>query len=265
MDLGLSGKVAVIIGASADVGRATALTLAKEGACLLLVARREQQLQQVAEDARRLGAEAATLVEDVREPQSGERIVARASDAFGRLDILVNTVGPFPRTVPDPLFGDDESWRAVFESVFLPAVHVCRSALPVMKAAGRGVIVNTAANSARHFSASTAQYGAMKAALTHVTKNWARDAAPHGVRVNAILPGWIKTEALAQMVQTRASSSGESVEDVERALMQQHGSTFWSGRMGEPQDYADLIAFLVSERARYVNGALIPIDGGSAA
>jgi len=206
-----------------------------------------------------------TVVEDLRRPQSGERIVERALGAFGRIDVLVNTVGPFPRGVADPAFADDDSWREAFDGVFMPAVRVCRAALPAMKAAGAGAVVNLAANSARHFSASTAQYGAMKAALVHITKNWARDAAPHGVRVNAILPGWIRTEALGGKVQSMAAQSGASEADVEQGMIEQHGSTFWSRRMGRPQEYADLIAFLVSDRATYINGALIPIDGGSPA
>jgi 3-oxoacyl-[acyl-carrier protein] reductase len=263
LDLGLAGRSAVVVGASAGVGRAAALVLAQEGARVLLVARRADLLEATAAQARELGGEAAVLAADVLQAQAGERIVAHALDVLGGLDIVVNTVGPFPRGASHPALGDDDSWRAAFETLLLPTVRVCRAALPVMQAAGRGAIVNIAANSARHFSASTAQYGAMKAALTHITKNWAREAAPHGVRVNAILPGWIRTETLVQSMQAAAAKSGKAIAEIERDMMDAHGSAFWSRRMGEPREYADLIAFLASERASYLNGALIAIDGGS--
>lgn len=206
---------------------------------------------------RRLGAEANVLREDVTEAAAGERIVTRAQSAFGAIDVLVNTVGPYPRDVADPVYADDESWRRVFEGVFLTTVRICRAAIPVMKQAGRGAVINVGANSARYYRDSTAQYGAMKSALTHITKNWARDAAPSGVRVNAILPGWIKTSAMAQRLEAANIS--------ETAMMQAqaHDNIFWTPRMGRPEEYADVIAFLASDRASYVNGALIPIDGGS--
>jgi 3-oxoacyl-[acyl-carrier protein] reductase len=105
----------------------------------------------------------------------------------------------------------------------------------------------------------------MKAALLHVTKNWARDGANAGVRVNAIMPGWVKGEGVEARLAEEAARTGAAVVDLEAGLVGRHAGVFWNRRMGLPQDYADAIAFLVSERAAYINGALVPVDGGSGA
>lgn len=263
MDLGLSGKGALIVGAGADVGRAAALTLDGEGVRLVLAGRNRVALE---ETARLCGGEAAVVVADLAEAAEAARLARDAAEMLGGIDVLVNTVGPFPRSpvLPAPAYGDDESWLRVFDSLFLSAVRICREVIPAMKAQGSGAVVNLSANSARHYSAGTAQYGAMKGALAHLTKNWARDCAHSGVRVNAVLPGWIKGTALAARLATEAAARGCSVAEIEAEMMSGHDRNFWSPRMGAPEEYAAVIAFLCSPRASYINGALVPVDGGSA-
>jgi len=264
MDLGLKDKGALVVGAGSDVGRATAVTLAAEGARLVLVGRGAAALE---ETAAAIGAAASVHVRpgDARDAADVSRFVGEARARLGGIDILVNTVGPFPRdpTVTEPMYGHDESWGTAFDGVLMTAVRICREVIPAMKAAGRGSVVNLAANSARYYNPLTAQYGAMKAALTHVTKNWARDAGSHGVRVNAVLPGYIRTAAMAGLVESRAKADGKTAGQAEHDMVAGHDSIFWSGRMGRPEEYADVIAYLVSDRASYINGALVPVDGGS--
>jgi len=262
MDLGLKGKGALVVGAGADVGRATALLLAQEGARLVLAGRNRSSLEETA----RLAGHGEVVIADLASSESAGALVREAEQRLGGVDVLVNTVGPFPRdpAVPVPAYGHDESWLAAFDSLFLSAARLGREAIPLMKARGRGAVVNLAANSARHYTAGTGQYGAMKAALAHLTKNWARDCAASGVRVNAVLPGWIKGAALAETLRADAAAAGVAPRDLEADTMVGHDRNFWSPRMGTPEEYAAAIAFLVSDRASYINGALIPVDGGSA-
>jgi 3-oxoacyl-[acyl-carrier protein] reductase len=161
------------------------------------------------------------------------------------------------------MYGSDESWAEAFDNVFMTATRLMREAMPIMKAQGHGAVVHMGANSARHYSSMTAQFGAMKAALVHAVKNWARDGAPHGVRVNAVLPGWIKGGKVEQRIQDIASRTGVSFEQAEREMVMGRDGIYWTPRMGRPDDYADAIVFLLSDRASYINGALLPVDGGS--
>jgi len=265
MDLGLAGKGALVVGAGDDVGRATAVLLGQEGARLFLAGRTLSRLEETAAEIVAAGGEVHILASDLNDTEGAQRIARQALDCLGGLDILVNTVGPFPRdsSVTEPMYGHDESWRSAFEGIFMTAVRICREVVPEMKARGRGAVVNLAANSARYYHPRTAQYAAMKAALTHITKNWARDGARQGVRVNAVLPGWIKGRAIRAVLAREAEAQGKPLADIERAMIDAHDALFWSDRMGDVDDYASVIAFLVSDRASYVNGALVPVDGGS--
>jgi len=206
------------------------------------------------------------LAADISDTSEASRVVREARERLGGLDILVNTVGPFPSfPVPDPLFGDDDGWDFTFRNIFLDFVALCRDALPAMKEQRRGAVVNVSANSARWYNPMTAQYAAMKAAAVHVTKNYARNVAPFGVRVNSVHPGWVKKEDRAQEIADLAASEGKTEHDVEQSMVWGHDGDvlFWSGRMGMLQEYADVITYLVSDRASYVNGAVISVDGGS--
>jgi 3-oxoacyl-[acyl-carrier protein] reductase len=265
MDLGLTDRGALVVGAGRDVGRSTALQLAAEGARVVLAGRNDAPLAAVAAEIATAGGTASVVTMDSGSTEAVAHGVSEATRTLGAIDVLVNTVGPFPRdpTVTQPMYGHDESWGAMLDAVLLTAVRVCREVIPAMKERGRGAVVNLAANSARYYNPNTAQYGAMKAALTHVTKNWARDAAPHGVRVNAVLPGWIKTAGMSSMVEARAIADHVDPSEVEHLMVAGHDSIFWAGRMGTPEEYGAVITFLASDRASYINGALMPVDGGS--
>lgn len=268
MDLGLDGKTAIVAGASADAGRATALLLAREGVKLVLSGRRGDALEETADLVKAAGGWALAVPADLTEPTGAAGLVRQAMAACGRIDLLANTVGPFPLRAftaggDGPIYGDDEGWAEAFNGIFMSAARLTREVMPLMKAQGSGAIVHLGSNSARYYSPMTGQFGAMKAALVHVIKNWARDAAPHGVRVNAVLPGWIKGGNIERRVAQAAQEGGISEEAAEREMAKGHDNLYWTPRMGRPEEYASAIAFLLSERASYINGALLPVDGGS--
>lgn len=268
MDLGLAGKTAIIAGASADTGRATALLLGAEGVRLVLAGRRVEALEETASLVRADGGEAHVVQSDLAQSGGAAILTKEAMARLGRIDLVANTIGPFPVKAmqaagPGPIYGDDDGWLEAFNGIFLTAARLTREVMPAMKAQGGGAIVHLGSNSARYYSPMTGQFGAMKAALVHAIKNWARDAAPQGVRVNAVLPGWIKGDNIARHVSQIAQEQGVAEAEAERDMARGHDNLYWTPRMGRPDEYASAIAFLLSERASYINGALLPVDGGS--
>ncbi len=268
MELGLEGKTALIVGAGIDVGREAALLLAREGAKLVLAGRRREALEDCADRVKALGGTALVVPCDLGETASVKALVAQSVSAFGRIDLLANTAGQFPLRAlapgrPGPLFDDDESWLEAFQLVLMTAVRLTREVLPLMIAQNSGAIVHLGSHSARHYSMMTGQFGAMKAALAHTVKNWAREAGPHGVRVNAVMPGWIKGDKAVERLEQAAQEAGVSLEAMEQATVQKPGGDYWTSRMGRTDEYADAIAYLLSDRSSYINGALVPLVGGA--
>lgn len=270
MDMGFDGKVAIIVGAGGDVGRACARMLAREGAKVVLAGRNSDKLDETSRLITDAGGIAAAVPTDLAVPTAADELATKAMVAYGRIDLLANTAGQYPMLAlkdggPGPMFGSDASWAEAFENVFMTAARLTRAVMPQMKQQGGGAIVHLGSNSARDFSAFTGQFGAMKAALLHAVKNWARDGAPHGVRVNCVMPGWIRGENVEKMVEGKAAELGVSMREAEKAAMGEHGlSHYWMQRMGRPEEYAGAIAMLLSDLSSYVNGALVPVDGGSA-
>ena len=190
-----------------------------------------------------------------------ERVIAAIRAEHGRLDILVNTVGlcEVGESVTEP----DDWWDRSYQSVLMTSVRACRAGIPLMLRSGGGAIVTTSAMSMRHFIPRLAHYSAQKAALAHFTKNLAREYGPRGIRANAVLPGMIVNEQIAEqrsqwMAETGGTEDGYFAETNARW----HQAT-WGTRLGVPDDIADAVSFLVSERASYVNGVLLNVDGGS--
>jgi NAD(P)-dependent dehydrogenase (short-subunit alcohol dehydrogenase family) len=264
MDLGLRGKVVLVAGASEGMGRGSALVLGAEGARLALVARTAATLEKTAAEVAELtGAEVAHWAADVIDTAEVERVVGEARERFGRIDVLVNTVGAC-EVVPE--FGDrtDEVWQHAFDSVLMGAVRTCRAVVPIMREQGGGAIVNTSAMSVRHWIPRIEHYSAAKAGLAHFTKNLAREFAHDGIRANAVMPGWIASESVLRNLEERCKNLGlDNVEDYfPIGNERMHGLT-WANRWGTPEEIGNVVAFLASERASYVNGALVNVDGGS--
>jgi 3-oxoacyl-[acyl-carrier protein] reductase len=268
IEYGLAGQRAIIVGAGKDVGRELALALAGEGARVVLAGRKREPLNQTAAAIAANGGEAHVVAVDLHDPQGADSLAEQARAVLGGIDLVGNTAGVFPTSRlgpghPSPAIGIDEGWNEAFEWVLMSAVRLTRAVLPGMIAQGRGAMVHLGANSSRDYRAMTGQFGAMKAALAHVVKNWAREGGAAGVRVNAVHPGWIKGEAVSAHVANAAQQAGISLEQQERAMLESHAGHYWTPRMGLPEDYAQAMLFLLSGRASYINGAMLPVDGGS--
>jgi NAD(P)-dependent dehydrogenase (short-subunit alcohol dehydrogenase family) len=274
MDLGLKDKVAVVLGATQGMGRAAALRLAAEGAHVVVCSRghaegdhhyrfsAKPELEAVADDALAAGAASATTaVADLTETGQAENVVAAIAARHGRLDILVNTVGlcEVGESVTEP----DDWWDRSYQSVLMSSVRACRAAVPLMLQSGGGAIVTTSAMSMRHFIPRLAHYSAQKAALAHFTKNLAREYGPQGIRANAVLPGMIVNEQIAEKRRQWMTDTGGTEDDYFADANARWHQATWGTRLGVPDDIADAITFLVSERASYVNGVLLNVDGGS--
>lgn len=243
----LQGKVALITGASRGIGRASALALAREGAAVLLQATSAERLQDLGERIEATGGTALTCAGDVADPDTAARAVAHALDRFGRLDILVNNAGINTRssTLDMPL----ADWTRVMDVNLNGTLHFCRAALPGMIRARSGCIVNVSSTTAKtpHRNAAPA-YGASKAAVNYLTMHLAHEMAPHGIRVNAVCPGPVETDMSRQW---------------DTAYRERVTSGVPLGRLGTPEEIAETVLFLASDRSGFITGETINANGGT--
>jgi 3-oxoacyl-[acyl-carrier protein] reductase len=265
MDLGLAGKTCAVTGASRGIGRETALTLCAEGANVLLVARDEQRLREVQEEAdgagRLAGGRAAVLALDVTKPESGERILAVADEYFGGLDVLVNNAGSASWRDLDEI--PDEDWRAQYELNVMAPLWAMKAAAPAMAERGWGRIVNVCSTAGKRPSAAMPEYSVAKAAELSLSRLFADRYAKTGVLVNAVCPGptesemWMAPGGLLD--QSREMAGAASREEA----LAEAGSKRPIGRLAAAEEIAGAIVFLCSERASYVAGAAWSVDGGT--
>lgn len=264
MDLGLRNRVALVCGASEGMGRGSALVLAGEGARLALVARTRETLKKTAAEADEFGAaETLSLIADLVDDAAVHETIDEVMGRFGRVDILVNTVGLCEPEHAGILAEDDSYWERAYDSVLMTAVRTCRAVVPVMQSQGAGSIVNISAMSARHYMPMLAHYSSMKAALAHFTKNLASEFAQDGIRANAVMPGLIGSEGVMRRLDRRMHDRGWSEVELFEAVNEKYLGVTWADHLGTPEEIGNVVAFLASERASYVNGALVNVDGGS--
>jgi 3-oxoacyl-[acyl-carrier protein] reductase len=259
MDLGLTDRACAITGASRGIGLAVAQRLCAEGANVLLVARSGDSLARAAETCE--GARAEPLALDVTDRDAGERIVAAAAEAFGRLDVLVNNAGASARRSLEEI--PDEDWTAAWELNVMAPMRAMRAAVPKMAERGWGRVVNLSSSAGKRPSGLTAEYSVAKAALLSLSRVYADHYAKEGVLVNAVCPGPTRSElwmaAGGLLDQSRDAGGHASREEALDAV----GAQRPIGRLAEVGEIADAIAFLCSERASYVAGAAWSVDGGT--
>ena len=252
MDLHLTDKVVLITGSSRGIGLATAKAFAAEGCRLVLSGRSADALRDAEATLRASGARVASQVADVTQPADAARLVQATVTAFGGIDILVNNVGGSVggRSIAD---STDEDWRAALEMNLLQTVRMMRLALPHMRGRPGAAVVNVSSISGWSPQlVGSGQYGAAKAALIFDAERWALEFVPHGVRVNTVSPGSILVEGNGW--DRYRIGSQANYDDYVR-----HG--FPMGRLGTAEEVADVIVFLASPRAHWINGRNVPVDG----
>ena len=259
MDLGLRGRAAVVTGASRGIGRAVALALAAESADVLLCARGQEGLDDVAGEVRAAGGSAAVHADDVTDPAAADRVVAACVDAFGRLDVLVNNAGTATPKRLDELTADD--WQAGLEQNFLSAARLSVAAVQVMREAGWGRLVHVASISGREPDPLFAPYGAAKAALLNLSTSLSRAFAADGVLSSCVVPGVTVTELVEQNAAATAERTGTTPDDVMARMLAHQGVP--AGRFGTPEEVAAAVVFLASEQASWITGATLEVDGGT--
>jgi NAD(P)-dependent dehydrogenase (short-subunit alcohol dehydrogenase family) len=256
MDLGLQGKVAVITGGSEGIGRATAESLAREGARVVVCARRADVLQRAADEVSEMtGSQVLPVAADVSQSGEVERVVETAVQRFGRLDVLVNNAGRSRAAAFETLTDDD--WQADFDLKVFAAVRATRAALPHLRASGGGSVVNVLNLGAKAPGPRSYPTAVSRAAGMALTKALSKEFAADNIRVNAVLIGLIKS---AQHERTwRAAGAQGSLEEFYATRARELGIPL--GRVGEAEEAGDLIAFLCSQRAAYISGTAINMDG----
>ena len=257
MELGLNGKVALITGASRGIGAAIAAEFAREGIHVCLVARDQTKLQEVAAGITNTAAvRTAVHAADLTKPDAAIAAVEAAIAAFGRLDILVNNAGATKRA--DFFELSEEDWQDGFALKFHGYVRLTRAAWPHLRQS-KGSIVNIVGIGSRAGSAEFTIGGSVNVALLNFTKAMADIGVKQGVRVNAINPGLIETDRFSRNVERTMRERSCSREDALTYLLSSHGTT----RVGRPDEIGALAAFLASEKADFIQGSIIDIDGGA--
>jgi 3-oxoacyl-[acyl-carrier protein] reductase len=242
MDLGLSGRTAIVCGASSGIGLGIARSLRGEGANVAMFARRADLLERQAEQIGGLAVSG-----DVTSSADLERLVASVVETYGGIDILVNNSGGPPRATATEL--DADKVRAAVDLLLVSSVHLTGLCLPHLERSGRGRIVNITSSTVREPIDSLALSNAVRPGVVGWAKSLARQVGPKGITVNSIAPGSIDTDRLREV-----DPDGPSEEDLREIPLR---------RLGTTQEIGDVVAFLCSERASYVSGAVIFVDGAA--
>jgi NAD(P)-dependent dehydrogenase (short-subunit alcohol dehydrogenase family) len=260
MDLGLAGKVAVVTGGSEGIGRAAAQAFAQEGAKVVVCARREEVLRRAAEEvAAQTSGEVVPVAADVSRAADVERLIATTVERFGRLDALVNNAGTSRAARFETVA--DEVWQEDLDLKLFGAVRAARLALPHLRRAGGGSIVNVLNIGAKQPAAASVPTSVSRAAGMALTKALSKELAPDGIRVNAVLIGLVKSGQHER--RWHAAGGAPPLEEFYAGMARERQVPL--GRVAEAAEAGDLIAFLCSARAAYITGTAINFDGGASA
>jgi NAD(P)-dependent dehydrogenase (short-subunit alcohol dehydrogenase family) len=257
MELGLKGKVALITGGSEGIGRATAQELAAEGVRVAIYARRPEVLEEAAAGIRSAtGGEVVAIAADVREPEEVQRIINETRAKLGPVTLLVNNAGTSAAGSIERV--TDEEWQNDLDLKLMAAIRTSRLVVPMMREAGGGRIVNVTAIQGKQPGASSLPTSVSRAAGIALTKALSKELAKDNILVNTVCIGLIKSGQISRAARARFGAAG----DLEEAYRQM-GANVPLGRVGEAEEAAAVITFLLSERASYITGVSINIDGGT--
>ena len=261
MDLGFAGAATVVVGGGRGMGFATAQCLAEDGARIAVVGRSADVLETAATELARLGSpDAVAIVADTSDPNQVERAFADIDARWGELNALINTVGPGAAGNFEEL--TDAQWQEAFDAGLMGMVRCVRAAIPLLRKAEWGRIVNFSAHSTQRQSTRLPAYTAAKAAVNSVSKNLSLQLAPDEIMVNVVSPGSISSEALRGWAET-VGVDGNDPYALMSAIDQHFGHPAHLPRAGLPGEIAPVAAFLASRRNSYMTGANVNVDGGS--
>ena len=255
----MAGKRALVAAASRGLGKAIALRLAEEGARVAICARDVTRLQRTAEELRReTGAEILAVPTDLTDPEQLKRFVAAADERWGGVDILVaNAGGPPPGSF---LEMSEEQWQAAFQLTLMSAVRLAREVVPGMIEQRWGRLIFSTSVSVKQPIEGLILSNSLRLAVIGLAKSLADELAEYNITVNSVCPGATATERLRELISHQAERHGLSYEEAEQRLWL-HDIPM--GRLGQPEELANLVAFLASERASYITGTAIQVDGGA--
>ncbi len=258
MDLELHDKTALVAASSKGLGKAVATRLAAEGARVIICARSDDSVRNALAEVAKVatGPEPLGFTVDLTDPQSIDSFAASLDEHGVDVDVLVNNAGGPPPGPVDMI--DDEQWSAAFDLTLMSAVRLTRAVLPQMRARGWGRIVNITSYSVKQPMHNMVLSNSLRLGVVGWAKSLANEVAADGVLVNNVAPGWTATERVGEIVDARAAQGSQPAAEIEAGIV----SAIPLGRMAEPAEFADVVAFLVSERASYITGATIPVDGG---
>jgi 3-oxoacyl-[acyl-carrier protein] reductase len=265
MDLGLAGRRALVAGSSSGIGAAIAAGLAAEGASVVVHGRSVERAAQVVAQIEQAGGKAVAVLGDLGLAGDVDRLAAEARVAFGGIDILVNCAGA--SDVSQAWFDSPlERWERRYRLAVLYAVQLVQALVPDMRAAGWGRVINIGSVSSQRVSNYHPEYAAAKAALNTFAPGLANELAGTGVTTNTVEPGVVLTDNTVAVMVSTAEAMG--IADRGAALERRVADEIWpnlAGRLGHVSDIADAVCFLASDRAGYINGTLLRVDGGRVA
>ena len=255
MDLGLKGKRALVLSSSRGLGKASAESLAAEGAEVFMTARSADKLEETVKAIKAKGGKAHAYAADLT--NDADKIYEAAVAAMGGVDILIaNTGGPPARVAAEVEPGD---WTPQFEAMVKPVFRLAQLALPGMRERGWGRIVTIASSGVIQPIPNLAMSNALRSAIVGWAKTLASEVAKDGITVNLVLPGRIETDRTKELDQANAKRSGKSPEDVAAASR----AAIPADRYGTTEEFGDVVCFMASDRASYMTGGLIRVDGGA--
>jgi 3-oxoacyl-[acyl-carrier protein] reductase len=258
MDLGLRGRVAIVAAASKGLGRAVAEELSREGADVAICARTAADLEKAAAHIRSIsGRDVFWQALDVSDPASVSRFVGAVDQRFGRIDICItNTGGP-----PSKLFmaTTQEDWRTWTDQLLMSTVYFAKEVLPRMQTNRWGRFLTITSYSVKQPVEGLLLSNSLRAGVTGMVKTLASEFGAHGITVNNVCPGYTRTDRLDDLARMMAERTGATTE----AVFDGWKKMIPAGRLGKPEEFAAVVAFLVSERASYVNGISLTVDGGT--